>query len=319
MAASSDAHAEGLGDLLREDPPGGLGIERDCAAEEGAGVHVAHQQHDIGERGFLAAEAVADRAGPGAGARRAHARHARGRVQRNDAAPAGADGDHLDLGRHVMIAVDHGLARVVDGAALDHAHLEGCTPHVAGDDVLVFHEPAEMAAADDAGGGPALEHAHGPLGGFPRRQQAAVALHYQERPVIAPPLQQRLEARDVVASDPPGIGVDDGRGRALVLARHRRDVARERDVDAGRDLADQIAHPLLVGGVVEGPEEGDRERLDLFILDQRADRLTHRVFVQCAQHGTLVVNPLRHAPRARARNKRRGAVGRHRMLDAVLG
>ena len=31
------AHAERLRDLLREDPPGGLGIERDGAAQEGAG------------------------------------------------------------------------------------------------------------------------------------------------------------------------------------------------------------------------------------------------------------------------------------------
>ena len=72
-------------------------------------------------------------------------------------------------------------------------------------------------------------------------------------------------------------------------------------------------------GVVEGPEEGDRERLDLVVLDQRADRLAHRVFVQRAQHGALVVHPLRHAPGARSRNERRGAVGRHRVLDAVLG
>ena len=187
MAASSDAHAERLRDLLREDPPGGLGIEGDGAAEEGAGVHVAHQQHDIGERGLLPAETVTDRAGPGARARRSHARHAGGRVQRNDAAAAGADGDHLDLGRHVVVAVDHGLAGVVDGAALDHAHLEGRAPHVAGDDVLVVHEPAEMAAADDACGGPALEHADRPFGRFLRRQQAAVALHHQQRPVVAPP------------------------------------------------------------------------------------------------------------------------------------
>ena len=290
------AHAERLRDRLREDPPGGLGIEGDGAAEEGTRVHVANQQHDIGERGLLPAEAVADRAGPGAGARRSHARHAGGRVQRDDAAAAGTDGDHLDLGRHVVVAVDHGLAGVVDGAALDHAHLERGAAHVAGDDVLVLHEPAEMAAADDAGGGPALEHADGPLGGLLRRQQAAVALHHQQGPVVAPSLQQRLQAGDVVAGDASGIGVDDGRGCALVFAGHRRDLARERHVDIGRDLAGQLAHPLLVRGVVEGPEEGDRERLDLFILDQRADRPAHRVFVHRAQHGALVVDPLRHAP-----------------------
>ena len=204
------AHAERLCDLFREDPPGGLGVEGDGAAEESARVHVAHQQHDIGERGLLPAETVADRAGPGAGARRAHAGHAGGRVQRHDAAAAGADGDHLDLGRHVVVAVDHGLAGVVDGAALDHAHLEGRATHVAGDDVVVFHEPAQMAAADDAGGGPAFEHAHGALGRFIRRQQAAIALHHEQRPVVAPPPQQCLQAGDVIARDAPGVGVDDG-------------------------------------------------------------------------------------------------------------
>ena len=305
--------------FLGEDLPRLLGIERNRAAEEGTGVHVAHEKHDIGESRLAAAKPVTDRPRPRAGARRPHARHAGRGVERDDAAAAGADGDHLDLRRHIVIAVDHRLAGVVDGAALDHADLEGRASHVAGDDVLVFHQPAEMAAADDACGGAAFEHAHRPGGRFLGRKQAAIALHHQERPVIAAPPQQRLQAGDVLAGDLPRVSIDDRGGGALVFARHRRDFARQRDVNAGRNLADQVADAPFVAIVVEGPEEGDRKRLDLVVVHQRANRLAHRLFVQLAQHRALVVHPLRHAPGARARHQRRSPVGRHRVLDAVLG
>ena len=212
------AHAERRRDLLGEDLPSLCRVEGDGAAEEGAGVHVAYQQHDIREGGLAAAEAVADRSGPGAGASRTHAGHAGCSIERHDAATAGADGDHLDLGRHVMIAVDHRLAGVVDGTALNHADLEGRAPMSQAMMSLVLHELSKMPAPDDARCGAALEHAHRPRGRFLGREQSAVALHDEKRSVIAPAAHQRLQAGNVLAGDAPCVSVDDRGGGTLVLA-----------------------------------------------------------------------------------------------------
>src|SRR6185503_19219421 len=65
-------HAERVGDLALEDAARALDIELDGTAEERAGVHIADQEQNVGQRWLSAALSVADGTGAGAGAARAH-------------------------------------------------------------------------------------------------------------------------------------------------------------------------------------------------------------------------------------------------------
>ena len=71
--------------------------------------------------------------------------------------------------------------------------------------------------------------------------------------------QLAVEAREIARHHRADIGVQHGCGRALVLAPFRRDVDRARDKDARCDRSHHLAHPLLVAGVAERPEEADRD------------------------------------------------------------
>ena len=311
-------HAQPAGDLRLEGGARRRDVQRHRAAEENVRVHIADQRKDVGERHLRAAAAVADRARIGAGAARADARNVRARVERNNAAAGGADRHHLDLGRDIVIPVDHRLAGIFDLAVLDDADLEGRAAHVGGDHVGVAHQVTQRLGPDHAGGWAALDHADGAVGGFLGRQQPAIALHDHDRPAIAAAGELRLQVGQITAGNAAGIGVDDRRRAALVFARDRRDFARQGDIGFGRDPPDDVARLPFVLGIVEGPEEGDSDRLDLPVADQVAHRLFGPGFVERQQHRALVVDALGHAAHRIFRNQRRRPVARHRMLDPVL-
>src|SRR5215211_9442258 len=63
-----DLHAERVCDLLRERRPGPFGVELERTTDEMPGVDVAEQDVGVGDRGRLAAQVVANRAGKSAGA-----------------------------------------------------------------------------------------------------------------------------------------------------------------------------------------------------------------------------------------------------------
>ena len=66
---------------------------------------------------------------------------------------------------------------------------------------------------------------------------------------------------------------------ALVLAEGRVDLARERDVQAGRELADDLARAPLVRGIEEGEQEADRDGLDA-LGAQLGRRAAHGLLVE---------------------------------------
>src|SRR3990170_240769 len=72
-----DLHAE-RGELFPHRGFGRLAVEPHAAAEEKLGVDVAEAEERVGHRRLGAAESVARRPGPGAGALRAHAQGAAG-------------------------------------------------------------------------------------------------------------------------------------------------------------------------------------------------------------------------------------------------
>ena len=51
--------------------------------------------------------------------------------------------------------------------------------------------------------------------------------------------------------------------RALIFAHHRQHVARRRHRDARKRLAQELGDAPLMGGVGEGVQEADRDRIDL--------------------------------------------------------
>ena len=313
-----DRAAERARDLLVEHAARRLEVELDRAIEKMVGIHVADQGHDIGERRLAAAPAIAHRPRARARASRADPRHFGFGIERHDRAAARADRDHLDLGRGIVIAIDQRLARIVERAALDDADLERGAAHVAGDDVGIAHQSAEIARTDHAGRGTALDHADRAVRRLVRRQQAAIALHHHDRATVAGGAELGLEALQIVAADRAGIGVDHGGRGALILARHRRDFARERDIDAGRDSLDQRAQLPLVNRIVERPEERDRERLDPPLLNQKSYGGFGGRFLQFTKHRPLIIDSLRHALDCRRIDQRRCAIGFHRVLDPIL-
>ncbi len=314
-----DRDAQGIGDRLLEDPPRGVDVERHRAAQEMAGLHVADQEHHVGQRRLGAAKPVADRAGPRAGRAWPDRREPGLRIELDDAAAPRADRHDVDLRRDVVEAVHHRLARIVELAVLDHADLEGGAAHVGGDDLRVAHQVAEEFRADDARRRAAFDHADRPVARFRCRQEATIALHHHGLPAIAVLGQQPLERAQIVARDAPGIGVDDGRRGPLVFARNRRDVARQGDIDVGRDALDQVADSALVLRIEERPQEGDGDRLDLHRLDQMAHGPLGLGQVELLDHLAVAVDALANAPDRAGRHQGRGAIGAHGVLDAILG
>ena len=75
-------------------------------------------------------------------------------------------------------------------------------------------------------------------------------------------VQPGLDDAQVAVHHRRDVGVDDRRARAPVLLDLGRDLARDRDVDARRALADDRRDPLLVRVVDVRVEEADGHRLD---------------------------------------------------------
>ena len=214
--------AEWVGNLRFESSARRPDIQRHGAAQEDVRIHIADQGEHVGERHLGPAAAVADRPRIGPGALRADARDVRARIERDDAAAAGADRHDLDLGRNIVVAVDQRLTGIFDLAVLDDADLEGRAAHVGGNHVGVAHQVAERLGTDHPGRRAAFDHADGAVGSLLGRQQPAIALHDHDRSVIVAAGELGLQIGQIAAGDTAGIGVDHRRRTALVFTRHRR-------------------------------------------------------------------------------------------------
>ena len=217
-----DLEPERLRDLGANGVRGPLRVELDPAAEEVLGVDVAEHQSCIGHGRLLAAPAVADGSGHGAGAVGPDAEEAAW-VDPGDAPPARADALDVDRRQAGHVPREHaskpGLARELDVAAADQAHVEARAAHVADDRVRRFagvdaagdrrHRRSRIDRVDRASRNVveiqnAAERAHDEqLAREARRTQ--VFLHLPEMS-----LHQRLQR-----------GIDRGRRRAPVLADDR--------------------------------------------------------------------------------------------------
>ena len=295
-AAGSRSRPSGRSDAVGDHCGGRFRVDADLAVGERSGADVPEGDVGVGQGRLGAAASVADRAGNGPGAARPYPQ-APGGVEEGDAAAAGPDlGDVETGGADQLAAAPHQpaprrqggadlvLRAVADAAPLDHRCLGGGPPHVEGDDVADPRGFGRRGRGQHPGGRAGLEDEHRPLGGVRLGGQAAGRLHDQQRGVAADAAQAVPQGPEVPLHHRAHVGVDDGRGGALVLLALGKHLVGQRDRNPGQLAGQEVADRLLVPRVGVGVQQADRHRFDLlaeqpfpdgaqFVLDERPQHL----------------------------------------------
>jgi hypothetical protein len=134
--------------------------------------------------------------------------------------------------------------------------------------------------------------------------QAAARCDHEQRAGDATLLQRLVEAAEIAVHHRLHVGVGD-RGRpALVLADLGRDLARQRDRDAGQQVGQDVASTSLMLAVEIGVHVADGDRLDAGGLQPGCER-AYRALVQRDQHVATAVHALGNAEAQVARHQRR--------------
>ena len=252
------AEAEPLGERI-EGARCRVEVELEVAGEQELRCEAAEHGVRVGHGGLRAAAPVAGRAGVGAGALWPDLEDA-GRVDPGEAAPAGADRACVDHGQGDRDAVLELLeVRERRLGAGEQARLEARPAHVAGDQVAEAEPLAEVARRHDPAGGAGADEGDGLLARLLRGHDAAVRAEDEELPDPAR-LALVLKLLHVVVHERLEVGVEHGRRGTLVLAPAGQHLVRERDLDAGPELLEQLAGAELVLRVDEGEEVGDGDR-----------------------------------------------------------
>ena len=113
-----------------------------------------------------------------------------------------------------------------------------------------------------------------------------------------------LEPAQVARHQRLHVGVGDGRGGALVLARLGARLARQRHAHARANLGQDLADARLVRGIGVGVDQRHRHRLDVE-LGQAPGDAPHRRLVERPPHGAVHVHALGHREAQLARHQRR--------------
>jgi hypothetical protein len=120
---------------------------------------------------------------------------------------------------------------------------------------------------------------------------AAAALGDLQRLAIAQAGQPPIELAQIAGGERADIGVDGGRGGALVFAPFRHEIGRARNEETWREPLHRVAHGMLMGGVEKGPEETDGDRLDAAV-DEPADRRLRLGLVERHHHLAEAIDAL---------------------------
>ena len=296
-------HPQRPGDALLDGGHGRLLPEGETAPQKVVGVQIPQGHVGVAHRRLAPADAVGHRTRGGARPLGPDLEQAGSAVDPGDAAAARADGGHPDLGRQDAVALEHRLVVALDDAVPHQADLEGGAAHVRRQHVGLADQVADEPAAHHPGRGSGLQGADGPLGGGFDAEHAAVGLHHQGV-ARKPPVREALLKVAQIGSDPGAdVGVEDGRGGALVLAQERRHVARAAHVDAGMPAPDHLGHRLLVGVVGDGPQKAHRHRFHP-LGHEAPHHLLDLFLVGFDQHRPLVVDAPPHLPGQAPRRQR---------------
>ena len=246
--------------VLRDAIPRRGFVEAHRAAGEVVGVEVAQQQVGIGHRRPGAAAAVADRPGVGAGALRSDLHQAHG-VDPGDAAPAGADLDHVDRRhRHRKAA----RARESPGPrhlelvgdrhrpVADEARLRRRSPHVERQHLRQPERLRDLAPHDGPRHRPRLDEPQREVGRGLGGPEAAVGQHHpQRRGVSGAGSKPGVEVAEVVPDERLHVGVDHCGAGALVLLDLRQHLGEGGHRELGGELAQE---PRRLPLVIEEPQ-----------------------------------------------------------------
>jgi hypothetical protein len=271
----------------------------DAPVPDPAFGHQAERDVRVRHRGLAAAAAVARRPGVRARAPRPDGNRS-GLVAPRDRAAAGADLGDVDrrdadqLARPAQEAradrerrPDLVLLRPRDAAVLDERGFGGRAAHVEGDRVGATELAGERERRDDAGSGAGLEDVDRALGRLRCRHHASRRLHDREIR-FAESAPQAVEVRAHQRAD---VGVDDGRGRPLVLMLLAEDLRGERDRYVRQLGTEDLPEAALVRGVEVGVQQADANGLDHGLAKPGGD-LARLVLVERALHGPVGQHPL---------------------------
>ncbi len=299
MQAHAEPVREALDRLLGE-----RAVEPHPPAQEAIGVEEAAHEESVGERGVLAAAAVAGRPGTRARALGTHLGHA-DLVDPGDGAAPRPDGGDAHHRHHHRDTADVFRRAVARAAVLHHRNIRARAAHVERDQVAEAGRGGDVGRPDDPGRRAGQERRHRLRPGRRHRHNAAVGLgHVGDRGHPARG-QRRLEALEVPAHLRLHVGVHHRERGALVLARFRPHLVRGGHRHAGRRGLGQGARPALVGRIAVGVDEADHEPLDA-LRGQPVGGRGHGGLVQRGIDPAVGPEALRDLSDARAGDQRLG-------------
>ncbi len=185
----------------------------------------------------------------------------------------------------------------------DQSNVETRAAHVGGDDVVVADLLRQLQRAHDAAGRAARDQQDRLARRFACRDDAAGGIEHVELAAKAALAQQAFNAIEIVGDFGREIRVEHRRRGALIFADDRRHFARQTDVAAGRQFADDFADALLVRRIAERPQQSHRKRLGAGV-DQIAHRGANAVLVERNQHVAGLIDALAHFADQAARHDR---------------
>ena len=192
-------------------------------------VEIAQHHIGIGDSGCVVAQAVADRAGVGAGAVRADLQRATA-VDPHQRAAACTHFGQIDGGHFERVAcarqqprarhdagADGLLLRAHDLTVLDHAGLGRGAAHVEADDLIEALGAGDLVGPDDAGCRSRLDDVHGTRRRCPIRRQAPIRLHEEQLRRHAERIEALAQRVQIGRDHRHDIGIDHRRRGALVF------------------------------------------------------------------------------------------------------
>ena len=206
-----------------------------------SGCRRPRQDVGVGHGGVVPAEVVGGRAGFRAGAARPDADLPEG-VHGGDGAAAGADLQHLDHrdgDGHAAALLEPGRPRHLEAGGgarhvvLDEGDLGRRAAHVERADAVAAVAGGQIGGEHGAARRPRLHQPHGERRRNLHAQQAAAGVDEVQRAGGAAGAEFGLQATQVRGHQRLHVGVGAGGVEALVLAHPRRDLAAQRDGDAG--------------------------------------------------------------------------------------
>ena len=290
--------------------PRALAHERDLSAQQ-ARRDAPQQQMRVGHRGLGAAAPIAERAGVGARAARAHLEPAVGRDPR-DTAAAGAHGDDVDHRHLDREPTDRAVGGEAGLSVLDEAHVGARATGIRGEHTVDARGLREQARTERAGRGAAQDRRDRLGRDLPCRDDAAVRLHHVEghaRPEFG--VEARLDGAHVGGDARLHEGVHERRHRALVLTVLGQHLGGDRHMRSGVLTLEDGAHALLVLRIGVGMNEAHADGVDA-VVTEPAGHLDSRRLAERAQHLAAKIEPLGHFAHEVQRND---AVG----LDPEVG